>query len=339
MKENKIFIVYTGKSISRVEKEDGKWVISHHLDGIKVNCMLRDPVDNQRVYLGSQNEGVFVSNNGGKNWRQIGLPGISVKSLAVSPVDPSIIYAGCKPVSLYVSHDAGENWDELPGIKKAKRFWWFSPADPPGMTPYVSALAMSPANPDVIIAGIETGAVLRSEDGGRSWSKHKRGSDRDCHSLKFHTVNGNWVYEAGGIGGSAFSRDGGRTWEKPRNGIGIKYGWKVAADPVKPEIWYLSVSEQPNLLKGEFNPPAHQYGNSKGHIYVKVGDEPFRQLSGGLPEPLDYMANELVTIPKEPGVLYAGMANGDIWYTLNYGDQWEKLPFNLGRVHHSMVVI
>lgn len=339
MKENRVFIATTGKSLVRAEKVDGRWVISHHLEGKKVNCMLRDPKDNQRVYLGTQNEGAFVSTNSGKDWRQIGLTGIPVKSLAVSPAAPSTIYAGCKPVSLYVSQDAGESWGELPEIKKAKRFWWFSPADPPGLTPYVSALAISPTNPEVIIAGIELGAVLMSEDSGKHWSNHKRGSDRDCHSLKFHFINGDWVYEAGGLSGSAFSRDGGRTWKKPKNGIGIKYGWRVASDPAQPEIWYLSASEQPNLLKGEFNPPAHQFGHSKGHIYKKVGDRSFRQLSGGLPEPLDYMANELVTLPNEPGVLYAGMANGDIWHTSNYGDQWERLPFNLGSVHHSMIVL
>lgn len=339
MKENRVFIAATGKSLVRAEKVDRRWKISHHLEGIKVNCLLRDPKNEQRVYLGTQDKGVFVSHNSGKDWRQIGLSGIPVKSITVNPASPSTIYAGCKPVSLYVSYDAGETWNELPRMRKAKRFWWFSPGDPPGLTPYISALTISPTNPDVIMAGIEAGAVLRSGDAGKSWSNHKHGSDRDCHSLKFHTVNGNWVYEAGGVGGSAFSKDGGCTWEKPRNGIGIKYGWKVASDPGKPEIWYLSASEQPNLLKGEFNPPAHQYGHSKGHIYRKNGNLSWEQLSGGLPEPLDYMANELVTIPDEPGVVIAGMANGDVWISSDYGDLWEKMPFNLGSIHHSMIVL
>lgn len=339
MENDKIFIAATGKSLSRAEKVNGQWTISYHLRGEKINCLIRDPVDDQRVYLGTQTNGVFMSPNQGKNWQHLGLTGIPVKSVGVSPTDPRKIFAGCKPVSFYASYDRGETWTELTGMRKARKFWWFSPADPPGITPYVSALTISPTNPNVIMAGIELGAVIRSEDGGKHWSKHKRGSDRDCHSLKFHPVNGDWIYEGGGISGSAFSRDGGRNWVKPKKGIGIKYGWKVASDPLQPEIWYLSASEQPKLLKGEFSPPAHQYGHSKGHIYRKKGEQPWEQLSGGLPEPLDYMANELVTLRGEPGVLFAGMANGDVWVTSDYGDHWKKMPFNLGSIHHSMVVI
>ena len=40
-----------------------------------------------------------------------------------------------------------------------------------------------------------------------------------------------------------------------------------------------------------------------------------------------------------PGHLYAGLANGDVWHTQNYGDSWNKLPFNLGGIHHSMIMI
>jgi hypothetical protein len=75
----------------------------------------------------------------------------------------------------------------------------------------VQALSISPSDPNVIMAGIELGGVLRSADDGRSLSKHRRGAVLDCHSLKFHPTNGSWVYEGGG-GGAAFSQDVGITW-------------------------------------------------------------------------------------------------------------------------------
>ena len=100
MKENSVFIAATGKSLVRVENVDGRWEISHHLEGIKVNYLLGDPKNEQQVYLGTQDKGVFVSHNRGKDWSQTGLSGIPVKSIAVNPANPSTIYAGCKPVSL-----------------------------------------------------------------------------------------------------------------------------------------------------------------------------------------------------------------------------------------------
>jgi hypothetical protein len=283
--------------------------------------------------------GILISRDAGKRWQSSGLRGIPVKSLAVDPTDPLTLYAGCKPVSLYVSHDGAETWNELEAIRSTRKWWWFSPADPPGMTPYISDLGVSPTEPDVVLAGIEAGAVMRSEDRGRTWSKHLRGSDRDCHSLTFHHTDGDWVYEAGGMSGVAYSQNGGVEWRKPKEGIGPKYGWAVAADPERPEVWYLSAAEQGKLLKGEFTPPGHKDGQANAHLYRKIGDAPWEQLSGGLPEPLDYMAYGLAVLPEQPGHVYAGLGNGQVWFSEDYGDYWDLMPFNLGGVHNAMTVI
>jgi len=61
--------------------------------------------------------------------------------------------------------------------------------------------------------------------------------------------------------------------------------------------------------------------------------------SGGLPQPLDYMAYALVTDPGAPGHLYAGLSNGDVWHTADFGDNWNQLPFNLRRIERSMILI
>lgn len=338
MKEDKIFLAVTGHSLARAEKVNGEWTVSHSLEGEKINCIVQTQTDPSCVYIGTQSKGVLRSTDKGESWQQIGLKDIPVKSLAVDPSNPQTIYAGCKPVSLYVSNDGGENWHELEAMRNTSKFWWFSPADPPGMAPYVNSLAVSPTNPDVLLAGIEAGALMRSEDRGRTWSKHLRGSDRDCHSLKFHNEDGNWAYEGGGFGVS-FSKDGGRTWKKPKAGLGPKYGWMVAADPERPDIWYLTASERPNVLKGQFHPMAHIDGQAHGDIYRMIGDGPWKQLSGGLPEPLDYMAFDLAVVPGETGKLYAGLANGEIWETDDYGESWDQLPINLGGIHHSMIVM
>lgn len=339
MKNEHVFLASTGSSLARAEKIKGQWVVSNRLEGVRVNCMVSDPENPQSVYLGTQNNGVLTSTDAGITWQPTGLYHVTIKSLAVDPSNPKTIYAGGKPVSLYVSHNGGATWKELEAMRKATRFWWFSPADPPGMTPYVNSLAVSPDDPDILLAGIELGAVMRSEDGGRTWSRHLRRSDRDCHSLKFHPANGNWAYEGGGMSGAAFSRNGGKDWRKPKAGLGTKYGWSVAADPERPEIWYLSAAEQANVLRGEFTPPGHQDGKANAHIYRKIGDAPWEQLSGGLPEPLDTMAYDLAVVLDEPGHLYAGLGSGHIWQTEDYGDHWTEMPFNLGRVHNAMIVI
>ncbi len=338
--EEKTFLAATGKGLARAENVNGNWQIDHHLAGMKVNTVVVDPADPRRIYAGTQGSGIQVSADGGRNWRQQGSLGVPVKALAISPHSPGTIYAGGKPASLFVSRDGGETWEELEGLRHRRRWWWFSPGDPPGWTPYVQALALSPTDPDVILAGIELGGVLRSTDGGRTWSGHRRGALLDCHSLKFHHTNGDWVYEGGGTGvGAAFSRDGGATWQQPKAGLGRKYGWMVAADPARPEVWYLSASPQPNLLRGEFDPPAHQDGQARAHIYRSVGGAAWEKLSGGLPQPLDHMAYALVTDSTAPGQLYAGLSNGEIWHTADYGDTWTKMSLKFSSLWPDLLVL
>jgi hypothetical protein len=337
MKNFSRFLATSDSTLRIAEYVNEEWQIKTVLQGVNVNC-LHKPNYSNLIYAGTQQEGILVSNDRGDTWENIGLEKIPVKSIAIHNQEPKTIYAGCKPVSLFVSKDGGDTWEELEGMRNARKWWWFSPAEPPDWQPYVQALTISPADPNIILAGIEFGGVLRSEDGGITWSKHLNGADRDCHSLTFHPSDANWVYQGGG-GGAAVSQDGGKTWKKPKAGIGKKYGWMVAADVHRPEVWYFSASDFPKLWRGEFIPPAHRDGQAKAHIYRKVGGAAWEQLSGGLPEPLDYMAYALTPDPNLTGHLYAGLANGDVWHTADYGDSWSKLPFNLGGIHRSMIII
>jgi len=225
-------------------------------------------------------------------------------------------------------------------LRAARKAGGLHPAHPPDWVSNQQAQALSPADANIMLAGIELGSGLRSTDAGNNCSGHRRGAVLDCHSLMFHATDGNRVYEGGGSGcGAAQSLDGGVTWRQMQAGLGAKYGWMVAADAIRPDVWYLSASELPNPLKGQFVPPAHVDGNAQAHIYRSVGGGAWERLSGGLPEPLDFMAYALVPDPGCSGRLYAGLANGDIWQTDDFGDTWTKLPVNLGGIHRVMILV
>ena len=93
------------------------------------------------------------------------------------------------------------------------------------------------------------------------------------------------------------------------------------------------------MLRGEFAPPAHVDGKANASIYRSVGGAAWEKLSGGLPDPLDYMAYALIPDPEASGHLFAGLANGDVWHTKDYGDSWSQLPFNLGGIHNTMIIV
>lgn len=317
----RIFMAITNRQIVRAECGNDDWQVEIVLAGPLPVTLAADPDDPDIIYAGTQGNGIYRSRDRGRSWTAWGLNGRIVKSLAISPHDTRVIYAGLKPAAVYKTSDGGLNWNELEGFRRiSNRWWWFSPAEPP-FRAYVDALSVSPTEPEVVLAGIELGALVRSEDGGRTWSRHCRGALRDCHSLAFHNSDGQWAYEAGGDGGGvAVSRDSGRTWRRPKSGLAKKYGVACAADPDRPEVWYTALAPGPRKAYGK-NPEAYLYRASGGADWEPIGWEP---------HPMGQMPRTLVTRSGSPGHLFVGTTYGHVWHTADYGDTWQRLPFDLG---------
>jgi hypothetical protein len=149
--------------------------------------------------------------------------------------------------------------------------------------------------------------------------------------LTAHVADPAWLYEAGGTGaGVACSADGGRTWRQPQIGLDRHYGWTCAADPELPELWYASLSPGPRR--------AHSANDAQAAIF-RMGPDGWERLAGGLPQPLPHMPYSLITRAAEPGSLYAGLANGDVWHSADRGESWTRLPFSLGAIHRTMILI
>lgn len=330
---DRIFISTNGSRLARAEcGPDGQSSVEFLLEGENVRCLAADPHNPTIVHAGTQGNGVLRSADSGRTWQHAGLAGHIIKSIAASPSEPGTVYAGTRPAQVFVSRDSGAHWEELSTFRRIfSRRFWFSPAEPP-FTACVQGIALSPTNSNVIVAGIEAGAVVRSTDGGKTWQDHRKGALRDCHSVTFHATNGDWVYEGGGTGaGAAFSRDAGNTWTQIRQGLDRHYGWAAAADPARPDVMYASVS--PGPMK------AHSADNAQAYIFRSMGGGTWERLNGGLPQPLNHMPYALLTDPDAPGHLYAGLSNGDVWYTADYGDHWQRLLLNLGTIWTAMIML
>lgn len=335
---DRVLLATVDQGLARAKpEEDGNWSVELLLDDERVRCVASAPDNPETIYVGTHGHGVLRSDDRGQTWQPAGMADQIVKSLAASPHQPGVLYAGTKPAGIFVSQDGGSSWTEMEAFRRIRGYrLWRSPAEPPDWRAYVQALSISPTDPGILVAGIEFGAVVRSQDGGQTWSNHRRGAIRDCHGLTFHAANGDWVYQAGAsLAGAAISRDGGISWQQPRKGLKHHYGWACAADPERPEVWYLSAG--PMGWKGE--PQAHKDGQANAAIYRSAGGAAWERLDGGLPQPMDHLAYALLTDRRSPGFLMAGLSSGDVWYTTDYGDSWAKLPFSLGSFHGKMILI
>jgi photosystem II stability/assembly factor-like uncharacterized protein len=100
-----------GSAVSIIE--DGRFETG--LDGRGARCLAPDPQDPDTLYVGTTDEGIFKSEDGGRSWEDLsGIAHNRVTAVAVSPADGAL-YAGTEPSALFVSRDGGDSWHlELP---------------------------------------------------------------------------------------------------------------------------------------------------------------------------------------------------------------------------------
>jgi hypothetical protein len=301
----------TGDGLARLDGAGDAWTVELSLSGSGAQCLAVDPTDGDTVFAGLREGGVRRSLDGGRSWSDCKVPEPGVFSLAVSAADGAV-YAGCEPSRLFRSDDKGDSWRELEGLLAlpSRPNWSFPPRP---WTSHVRWIAPSPHEADLLLVGIELGGLMRSSDGGQSWQDHRPGAQRDVHSLAWHPGVPGRAYEAGG-GGAAFSTDAGETWQPADEGRDRHYTWSVTVNPDDPEHWYVSASTGPYA--------AHGRGDPQARIYRRRDGEPWRQVAGGLPEPLPAMPYALLATGRS---LYVGLADGQLWTSGDRGDSWVPL--------------
>lgn len=308
--------VATGEDlICCVQEQDGQWQASRLTSGRGMQCLAVDSRQPGVLYGGSRGEGVWRSDSAGNDWTRLEFPEADVFALAVSPADGAV-YAGTEPSKLFVSRDDGRSWGELTALQDIpSRPTWSFPPRP--WTSHVRSIAPNPHDARLLLAGIELGGIMRSEDGGETWSDHPPGAQKDVHALAWHPTVPGRAYEAGG-GGAAWSPNGGLSWQPADEGRDRHYTWGLAVDPDDPECWYVSVSPNPRL--------AHQSDKSaEAHIYRWRSGGPWEALGGGLPEPLESFPYALA---MNSSSLFAGLRDGRIYQSEDRGEHWSQLAIH-----------
>jgi len=122
----------------------------------KYNVLVFDPQDSHTLYLGSQNRGLFISIDSAETWSEIKrLPQGSVGAVAVHPLAKHIVYVAVDN-KIYKTTDANRTWSNvyLDGDLNRK----------------VTALKINKDASDLIFAGISDGRLIKSNNGGQSWT-------------------------------------------------------------------------------------------------------------------------------------------------------------------------
>lgn len=155
---------WVGGSIGGVFRKNGSgpWERLGLPDAIQVQAITVHPERPEVIYAGTD-LGLYRSRDAGDSWQRLDTPeGLQIWSVYVHPRDSRLMFAGTSPLGVLRSQDAGETWQLMP-VRIAPRLKM-------AFACRVMRFATHPAQPSHLYAALEVGGVMRSHDGGESWT-------------------------------------------------------------------------------------------------------------------------------------------------------------------------
>jgi photosystem II stability/assembly factor-like uncharacterized protein len=295
-------------------------------------CLIAHPERPHRAFVGTYANGLFRTTDWGESFervgeggidpeegpetakrRGVGEGGVSVTSVALDPQDPAEVWAGTEPSALFHSADGGDSWERVGGIRElpSEPEWAFPPRP---YTHHVRWVEVDPHNPDRLHVAIEAGALLRTEDGGETWSERAPGSRRDVHTVTTHPDAPGYVWTAAGDG-YAESDDAGDSWHHPQAGLDHRYCWSVAVDPGDQDTVFVSAAAGAGRAHG-----GHGGTTRESYLYRKRGGEPWERLAG-LPTG-EGVSRAVLEAGERRGEVYA-LHNRGLYRSGDAGDTWD----------------
>lgn len=321
--------VATGDGVARVRLQDGRPAAVDAFTAVAATtCVAVDPRDPRRVYLGTFDDGLLVSDDAGETWRAPATQPADARVLALAvsashvEAGVSVAYAGTEPSNLYRSQDGGRTWRVLPALRALPSApQWSFPGRP--WTHHVKTIALHPEDPGRLLVGVELGGVMSSSDAGETWADHNPQAHSDAHHLLTHPMAPERVYEAAGQG-VALSEDRGDSWHRVEAGLDRRYAWSVAVDPADPDLWYVAIS------RGAF--AAHGSGDGEAQVLRSTARRWHGVGSWGDGPELRRMPYALATLPERPGSLVAGLRGGTLLLSADAGERWQRPGLELADV-------
>ncbi len=320
--------------VFRAAVGDTRW--EHMTNGLPaechVPCITVDPHDRSRIYAGTQ-EGPYLSTDGGTSWRRLDFPrrDRQVWGIAVHPSDPRKLFVGTSPLGVFISDDAGGTWREASGTGLA------DVADMRGFVNRVMRIAFNPARPLEMFAALEVRGVIRSTDGGESWtdcSAHLIALSDQPHlksaAITTNTAEGMLDVHALTISAAApetpiiacrmglfRSEDHGGHWTdlEMRKRSPIFYGRDIRVSPHDPLTLYATLSSSALGATGTV-----WRSTDLGKNWARF-DAPTQARS-------TMMA--VAPSPADTAVVYAATRKGEVFGTLDEGATWMEAPLPKG---------
>ncbi len=261
-------------------------------EGIIVNSLLISPTRPATLLVGmdypAHEAGIFRSTDDGASWSRSnrGLTAANVNSLALDARDANTLSVVANYV-LFQSADRGRTWSLI------------LPEPLPPFTTYARQVLASPADPETLYLGRWSGQILRSRDGGESWTMAGQPSS-DTGVLKADPRDPLTLWAAVNNGGIRKSTDGGNTWSPLTGPASGGFYQDLAFAPSSPSTVYAA-------------------GNPDFKVLLRSVDTgaSWTAVQSGLPPSLGNLAID----PLHAETVYT-VSGGNLYKTTDGGSSW-----------------
>lgn len=338
-----------GVFLCHSDEKRAKWRLTGpHLGGWEIFSLCGDS-RNGRILAGTVNfedgSTIRTSSDLGKTWQRVKRdPKFAKGSKAelkhiwqIVPghaSQPGMWYAGVDDAALFVSRDDGATWDELTGLTN-------HPTRPRWMGGFgglcLHSIVVDPVNPQRLWVGISAVGVFRTDDGGVTWQLCNTGlhnvapefiKDADLgrcvHKITLDPSRPNSLAMQF-HGGVFVSKDGADSWQRVSAGLPNDFGFPMVASQ-RGDLFVVPLLADNNRV----------VPNGALKVWrTRDRGRTWRALTKGLPQKDHYVGvlrDAMAADPLSPAGLYLGTTGGELFYSANDGDNWEKLPASFPRI-------
>jgi photosystem II stability/assembly factor-like uncharacterized protein len=276
------------------------WTTGGPLAG-RVTALAADTAAISVVYsaaFAGATQSVFKTTNAGTSWLPIGLSQHSIIALAAGP--PGTIYAGSFNGPDFKSSDGGLTWNQIRPVHSSSATIFFR------VDPQLPTTVYAEAAGTVSPMGDPGGELLKSSDGGRTWTSIQSGIGfGTVFDLAIDPRNTGTLYALTPTGVHK-SIDAGSTWTLLRSGLPIPGVTSLAIDPSAPNVLYA--------------------GSASGLFKSLDSGASFSRVGLGLPSATVW---DVIVNPSDPSSIYVATLGAGIFASPNGGATWTSLNSGL----------
>ncbi|MCB9771907.1 MAG: exo-alpha-sialidase [Candidatus Omnitrophica bacterium] len=191
----------TGKPLTTHQWYDGT---QHPWEFKRIWHLEPSLTDPDLVYAGAEDAAMFVSKDGGKNWKELaglrghnsgkqwmpGAGGMGLHTILIDPKNPNRMFVAISAAGAFRTEDAGKTWKPINRGLKSQ----FMPDPEAEVGHCVHRIAFHPSKPDVLYMQ-KHWDIMRSDNSGDSWHKISGNLPTDFgFPIEVHAHNPKTVY-------------------------------------------------------------------------------------------------------------------------------------------------